>query len=92
MKSLYARGTSRKNRSHLPTHLLFTKSEIKTASRGDLRFSVCTAAQMIAVSWIDGKDVVLISNADETKLNTCQRQIGGKKSSYYMYECNNRIQ
>lgn len=54
-KGIYSRGTLRKDRSHIPKHILYTKDDLKYVKRGEYRYAVCRKSKQIACSWIDAK-------------------------------------
>jgi len=80
---VYCRGTLRKNKRLIPPYILFKKSEARNKeSRGETKIAVNKKYGLVAVGWIDGNPVHMISSADTEKLTTVQRQIGGKKEQY----------
>ena len=78
-KGIYSRGTFRRNRKHIPEAILFTKGELKSASRGDYRVASDSRLKIVGASWVDGNEVNVMSNADGTEEGAVQRQIGMQK-------------
>ena len=73
-------GTLRKNKRLIPSYILFTKSEARDKeARGAAKVTVNKKYGLVAVGWIDGNPVHMISSADTEKMATVQRQIGEKK-------------
>ncbi|KAF0721641.1 hypothetical protein Ae201684_019013 [Aphanomyces euteiches] len=75
---LYCRGTVRSNRAHNPRFGMFDKKQIKSVMRGSSLVSVATSLGIIAVSWLDGTVVNMLSTADATTKSFVHRRIGSQ--------------
>ncbi|KAH9099397.1 hypothetical protein Ae201684P_018413 [Aphanomyces euteiches] len=75
---LYCRGTVRSNRAHNPRFGMFDKKQIKSVMRGSSLVSVATSLGIIAVAWLDGTVVNMISTADATTKSFVHRRIGSQ--------------
>ncbi|RHZ40402.1 hypothetical protein DYB26_015678, partial [Aphanomyces astaci] len=75
---MYCRGTVRSNRAHNPRFGMFDKKQIKSVMRGSSLVSVATSLGIIAVSWLDGKVVNMLSTADATTKSYVHRRIGSE--------------
>jgi hypothetical protein len=80
---LYARGTLKTHSSHFPKAVILTN----TAGKGHLRQAVDRKHRLIAVSWLDGSIVNLVSNADTATLATISRQSAGEKKVIVAPQC-----
>lgn len=78
-KGLYARGTVRSTRKHVPSVIRFTPDEIKNPTRGMSHVAVQTEYRMLAAAWYDGNEVLILSNADKTGFTTVTRRVLGDK-------------
>ncbi|RHY57596.1 hypothetical protein DYB34_001834 [Aphanomyces astaci] len=74
---LYCRGTVRGNRAHNPRFGMFDKKQVKSVQRGSSLVSVARDQGIIAVSWLDGTVVNLLSTADSTTKSYVKRRVGG---------------
>lgn len=92
LKKLYARGTVRCNRRHVPKFLSFSNHELKTLERGAYKYAVCKDDEfaLLAATWLDGDQVTLISTADGTKKSTVHRNIGGVSTPFTSMELVNQ--
>ncbi|RHY76260.1 hypothetical protein DYB34_011928 [Aphanomyces astaci] len=75
---MYCRGTVRSNRAHNPRFGMFDKKQIKSVMRGSSLVSVATSLGIIAVSWLDGTVVNMLSTADATTKSYVHRRIGSE--------------
>ncbi|KAF0728663.1 hypothetical protein Ae201684_013621 [Aphanomyces euteiches] len=75
---LYCRGTVRSNRAHNPRFGMFDKKQIKSVMHGSSLVSVATSLGIIAVSWLDGTVVNMLSTADATTKSFVHRRIGSQ--------------
>jgi len=77
---VYCRGTLRRNKRLIPPYILFKKSEARDKeARGATKIAVNEAFGLVAVGWVDGNPVHMVSSADTEKLTTVQRKVGGEK-------------
>ena len=68
-QAVFCRGTLRKNKRLIPKYILFSKSEAKGKdSRGAVKIAVNLRFQLVAVGWIDGNPVHMISSADTAEV------------------------
>jgi len=68
-QTVFCRGTLRKNKRLIPKYILFSKSEAKGKdSRGAVKIAVNLRFQLVAVGWIDGNPVHMISSADTAEV------------------------
>lgn len=64
---------------------MFDKKQIKSVTRGSSLVSVATSLGIIAVSWLDGTVVNMLSTADATTKSYVQRRIGRyEATSWYI--------
>ncbi|RHY85072.1 hypothetical protein DYB31_005896 [Aphanomyces astaci] len=75
---MYCRGMVRSNRAHNPRFGMFDKKQIKSVMRGSSLVSVATSLGIIAVSWLDGTVVNMLSTADATTKSYVHRRIGSE--------------
>ena len=74
-KGLYARGTCMTNRRMFPKAAIFTKAIARKERRGASRLAVNLENNMVAMGWIDGNPVQLITTADGTELSHVKRRV-----------------
>lgn len=79
LKGVYARGTMRKNRKHVPTNIRFSPDDLKHLPRGSTRASTRDDGKMQFASWNDGSEVNIMSTSDSSAMSTVQRSIGNEK-------------
>lgn len=77
--NVYARGTVRQGRAMFPEAVTFSKSEAKKTKRGAMKMASCEEHKMVAMGWVDGNPVQLLSTADGTIESTVFRRVKGKK-------------
>ena len=75
---LYGRGTVRKDRLHVPKVILMSTTQQAIAMRGDMVIAYERVNGIMACSWYDGNQVVLMSTADGTGVASVTRQINRK--------------
>ena len=78
---LYCRGTVRSNRAHNPRAGIFSKKQVKSIRRGSSLVSVARHHGIVAVSWMDGSVVNMLSTADGTQKSCVERRVG----RYHLY-------
>lgn len=72
---LYGRGTVRKDRLHVPKVILLSNRQQSLANRGDMVIAYESDHGIMACTWYDGNQVVLMSTADGTGTSSVNRQI-----------------
>ena len=75
---MFARGTCRPNRKHFPEVVTFTKAEAKAVGRGIVKVASNRKHAMVAMGWVDGNPVHLLTTADGTKGSAVKRRIGSQ--------------
>ena len=75
------RCTTQTNRKHFPKYVLFKKSSCTSEfGRGAYKFAVAKHPyHLVAMGWVDGNPVKLLTSADGTNLTSVYRQIGREK-------------
>ena len=73
-QGLYARGTCMTNRRMFPKVVTFTEAEARKERRGSCRLAVNQENNLVAIGWIDGNPVHLITTADGTNVQQEQRR------------------
>lgn len=77
VSKIYARGTLKGNQSkHFPKSIVLSKK----SEKGGLRQAVNRTNGIVAVSWIDGSVVNLVSNADSSDIDFVERQKKGENA------------
>jgi hypothetical protein len=77
LSKIYARVTLKGNQSkHFPKSIVLSKKQEK----GGLRQAVGRSNGIVAVSWIDGSVINLVSNADTSELDVVERQKKGENA------------
>jgi hypothetical protein len=77
VSKIYARGTLKGNQSkHFPKSIVLSKK----SEKGGLRQAVNRTNGIVAVSWIDGSVVNLVSNADSSEIDVVERQKKGENA------------
>jgi hypothetical protein len=65
VKGLYARGTLRMNRKHVPISMKFSRQELRDLERGSMKI-MGAPNNLSMLSWIDNGTVYLLSNCDSS--------------------------
>jgi Transposase IS4 len=68
-QGLYARGTCMTNRRMFPKAVIFTEAEARREKRGTSCLAVNKENNLVAIGWIDGNPVHLITTADGTEIS-----------------------
>ena len=74
-QGLYARGTCMTNRRMFPKVVTFTEAEARKERRGSCRLAVNQENNLVAIGWIDGNPVHLITTADGTEKTHVTRRV-----------------
>jgi hypothetical protein len=74
-QGLYARGTCMTNRRMFPKIVTFTEAEARKERRGSCRLAVNQENNLVAIGWIDGNPVHLITTADGTEMTHVTRRV-----------------
>jgi hypothetical protein len=74
-QGLYARGTCMTNRRMFPKMVTFTEAEARKERRGSCRLAVNQENNLVAIGWIDGNPVHLITTADGTEMTQVKRRV-----------------
>ena len=83
---LFLRGTVRSNRRLIPSKLLFTNEE-KKKPRGFRKVAVNEEYGITAITWLDKREVMLLTTADGTNEAMVQRREGSTKVSVPAPQC-----
>ena len=89
-QGLYARGTCMTNRRMSPKVVTFTEAEARKEKRGPCRLAVNQENNLVAIGWIDGNPVHLITTADGTEMTHVTRRVHcptGTKATECSYCC-----
>jgi len=78
---LYGRGTVRRGSKHFPSYVILPSND-KDLSRGDMIIAVNKPSRIVAISWMDGSVVNMLSNADSSEVTTVNRQIRSSKVQF----------
>jgi hypothetical protein len=72
-QEVHCRGTLRRIKRLIPSYILFAKSEARNKeARGATKIAVNKKYGLVAVEWIDGNPVHIISSADTEEMATVQ--------------------
>jgi hypothetical protein len=74
-QGMYARGTCNSNRRMFPKAVIFTKAEARKEKRGTSRLAVNKENNLVAIGWIDGNPVHMITTADGTEITSVKQRI-----------------
>ena len=89
-QGLYARGTCMTNRRMFAKVVTFTEAEARKEKRGSCRLAVNQENNLVAIGWIDGNPVHLITTADGTEMTHVTRRVHcptGTKATECSYCC-----